>query len=514
MGCGASKASEPTLLSGGAANRRSEPDFQEVGVVEEVVEKPCVQDYFELGDKIGKGTFGYCFYAVTRTTGVPVAVKSLMRKNKRFNKDSVAQELQMLRRVNHPSCLSVIAHFEDDEAVHIVTTLAPGGDLLDRLLAHGSMGDSDTAYVVRQLMEALNYLHANDFVHRDVKPENILMMSKDPASPHFNRILLSDFGMAQQRPNIHTNVLKTLIGTPEFSAPEVLAIARHGCTPGVPNSTQYSCAIDLWATGCVTYTMLSSTTPFTSHKGTNVPGMIDRILHGRFSFANTAWAKVSPQAIDIIRRLLTVSPTSRLTAPQALLHPFLSSQGEVVGPFSVFSDELPAIENRGSLSMKQSVLGSRIAAMGGSSFATFANMASATDGGVDQDDSFTMRQSPFEAAGAPRRAASSSRRASTASGTGTTLASPSAGRVPLSPHQGHLQPPSPGLSAHHHAAGSPHSGYAPTPLAPSPRDFGKGAAGAPRYRDAAHAPPEIETGQSGSGGHEDDAQESGSATSQ
>uniref|UniRef100_A0A7S1HCW4 Protein kinase domain-containing protein n=2 Tax=Hemiselmis andersenii TaxID=464988 RepID=A0A7S1HCW4_HEMAN len=324
------------------------------------------------------------------------------------------------------------------------------------------MNDANTATVVRQLMDALAYLHANDFVHRDVKPENILMMSKDPKSPHFNRILLSDFGMAQQRPNIHTNVLKTLIGTPEFSAPEVLAIARHGCTPGVPNSTQYSCAIDLWAAGCVTYTMLSSTTPFTSHKGANVPGMIDRIMHGRYSFAAAAWSNVSAQAIDIIRRLLTVAPAKRLTAPQALYHPFLYTPGQQdEEPLHVLGEELPPLATRRSgsmdrtgLSAKQSVLQSRIAAMGGSSFATFANMATIS-GGMGQDDSFTMRQSPFQAttplAGGRTPSLRGSVSPSVASGTPTQHHASPSHRIPGSPQQSHLPPPSPGS----HTSSSP-----------------------------------------------------------
>lgn len=200
---------------------------------------------------------------------------------------------------------------------------AQGGDVLDRLLRTGKFPEADAVNVTQQLMDALQHLHQCDIVHRDVKPENILLMSGDPASPDYCRIMLADFGMSQHRPNIGTNVLKTMIGTPEFAAPEMMSIARYGHVRGVPDSTHYSCQVDNWAAGCVLYTMISAATPFSSEGRSNVPVMIDCIIKGKYAFTSSVWNSVTPETKDLIKALILVDPRARLTARLALAHPGL-----------------------------------------------------------------------------------------------------------------------------------------------------------------------------------------------
>jgi serine/threonine protein kinase len=210
--------------------------------------------------------------------------------------------------------------------------------VLDRLLDTGKFSESDSICIMRQLMEVLAHLHQNDIVHRDIKPENILLMSRDPKSYDYNRIMICDFGMSQSRPGIETNVLKTMIGTPEFAAPEVMSIARYGCTQGVPGSDKYSCQVDNWAAGCVLYTMLSLSTPFQSNGRTNIPGMIDRILSGKYSFKASVWSSISEDTKGLIKGLICVDPSERFNAKLALQHPALCEVKGLLTPVVTSSD--------------------------------------------------------------------------------------------------------------------------------------------------------------------------------
>lgn len=230
--------------------------------------------------------------------------------------------------VDHLACVRIQAQHSDSHYVHIaVTPLAHGGDMLQRLIECGRMGDTAARCIMQQLMSALAHLHHIDIVHGDVKPDNILLMSWDPSSPDYNRIKLTDFGLSQAVPGARDDlVLTSLSGTPEFSAPEMMCIARYGNIRGVAETSRYfgksaySCKVDNWAAGCVLYTMISATTPF--RPVPNMCLMVDRIIRGSFDFAPTnIWSDASA---DLIRQLLRVDPEERPSALQALAHPALA----------------------------------------------------------------------------------------------------------------------------------------------------------------------------------------------
>ena len=156
---------------------------------------------------------------------------------------------------------------------------------------------------MKGLLEAVAYLHARGLVHRDIKPENILFETKDEDSP----IKLIDFGLARRhRHNVDCN-MSSLRGTVYYLSPELL-------------NCNYSTPTDIWSTGVVAYLLLCGYPPF---NGNNDKEIYASIRRGNVEFPQRCWANKSPASIDFIKGLLQKDPRRRLTAQEALLHPWI-----------------------------------------------------------------------------------------------------------------------------------------------------------------------------------------------
>jgi len=192
--------------------------------------------------------------------------------------------------------------FETDEFLYIVTELVTGGELFDRIVSKGSYTEKDAAALVVKFLEALDYIHDKGIVHRDLKPENLLLKSKNSDTD----VKLADFGLSKI---LGSDVMmQTACGTPGYVAPEILQARGYGKE------------VDLWSVGVITYILICGFPPFYNE---NIPLLFESIMKAEFEYPNEYWAHVSDDAIEFIDSLLVVDPRKRLSAKQALTHPWL-----------------------------------------------------------------------------------------------------------------------------------------------------------------------------------------------
>ncbi|EEB07754.1 CAMK/CAMK1 protein kinase Cmk1 [Schizosaccharomyces japonicus yFS275] len=264
---------------------------------------PCK---YKTGRTLGAGAYSIVKEATNIETNEKFAAKVINKKMMEKREYMVKNEIMILKKVSngHPNILRLYDYFETVHNLYLITELATGGELFDRICQKGSFYETDAAELVRTITSAVKYLHDNNIVHRDLKPENLLYRSKDEDS----NLLIADFGLSKIFDVEQYSVLMTTCGTPEYMAPEVFR--RSG----------YGKPVDIWAIGVITYFMLCGYTPFSRNSSVQV---MNAILTNDFTFHEKYWDHVSETAKDFIRQCLNDDPSKRPTAEQALEHPFL-----------------------------------------------------------------------------------------------------------------------------------------------------------------------------------------------
>lgn len=267
-------------------------------------------DRYEVGETLGTGGFAVVKRAIDKQTGDDVAIKVVERARYKSGDKSLRRETDILKRVDHPNCIRLYAIFETDKRVFIVTELVSGGELLDRVITNGNYSEQDAANIIYQLVSGVAYLHEKGIVHRDLKLENILLDNDSNDAP----IKIADFGLSKCfTPN---DVLSTMCGSPQYVAPEILQMSD-----GVAN--QYSPACDMWSVGIIMFILLSGYSPFDDEVDAV---LFQKIKSGKYDADDPVWDTISAEAKDLIARLLVVRPAQRLTADQALAHPWLQDR--------------------------------------------------------------------------------------------------------------------------------------------------------------------------------------------
>jgi serine/threonine protein kinase len=234
----------------------------------------------------------------SQKTGQTYALKVLQKGGKLNPKGELFAHLQL----QHPHIASLFKVYEEDDQVSLVMELCHGGELYDRLNDSGRFPEAVAARCIRQVLEAVAHIHSKGFVHTDIKLENIMFASRGDTAT----VKLIDFGFCQ--PCIGEKQLCTKQGTLGYMAPEVLR-------------GHYSSKCDLFSIGVVAFAMLSGRSPFGM---TNPETTEQRISDGSYSFKK-GWDGVSELAKDFIKKLLAHDPKQRLSAPDALQHPWFSS---------------------------------------------------------------------------------------------------------------------------------------------------------------------------------------------
>lgn len=255
---------------------------------------------------LGTGSYSQVYECKNSVTGAHYAAKKYNKKLIYGIELMIQSEFQVLKAVlnEHPNILLMIDYFETSEAFYLVTDLALGGELFERVVKKGKLSFVDTSEVLNSLVSAVAHLHKNSIAHRDIKAENILFT--EPGS-NPKDLLLADFGLAK---HIHKGDVPTdCSGTLSYLAPEVL------------QRTGYGLPVDMWAIGVLTYFMLCGYMPFDCDTDAETRELIQK---ADFIFEpEEYWVNVPQFAKDFIAACFTLDPAKRLTASEALLHPFL-----------------------------------------------------------------------------------------------------------------------------------------------------------------------------------------------
>ncbi|KAH9711011.1 calcium-dependent protein kinase 16 [Citrus sinensis] len=266
---------------------------------------------YTIGKLLGHGQFGYTYVATDKANGDRVAVKKI-EKNKMILPiavEDVKREVKILQALaGHENVVKFYNAFEDDNYVYIAMELCEGGELLDRILAKkdSRYTEKDAAVVVRQMLRVAAECHLHGLVHRDMKPENFLFKSaKEDSSLKATDFGLSDFIKPGKK-------FQDIVGSAYYVAPEVLK-RKSG-----PES-------DVWSIGVITYILLCGRRPFWDK---TEDGIFKEVLRNKPDFRRKPWPSISNSAKDFVKKLLVKDPRARLTAAQALSHPWVREGGD------------------------------------------------------------------------------------------------------------------------------------------------------------------------------------------
>ena len=263
---------------------------------------------YEMLGQIGKGGFSQVHRCKHLITGDTYAVKVIdlkpLRMQQKFNPQRLRREVDIMRKLSHPNIIQFVEVFETEETLQIVMEYAPGSELFDLILAKKRYSEDIARPIFAQIAEALFYLHSKQIIHRDVKPENVLILDAPDASGKVVAKLL-DFGLSKHLHGTNAGA-KTFVGTPCYLAPEVEYTSKgQGGTYGV--------SADCWSLGALLHVMMVARFPEWMVVE-NSPS-----LH----FDQKLWKGVSPNAMDLIRRLMDFNPQTRMSMNDVLAHPWL-----------------------------------------------------------------------------------------------------------------------------------------------------------------------------------------------
>ncbi|XP_030558873.1 serine/threonine-protein kinase D3 isoform X1 [Drosophila novamexicana] len=269
-----------------------------------------VQDMGQLyqifpDEVLGSGQFGVVYGGVHKKSKREVAIKVIDKL--RFPTKQEAQlknEVAILQNITHCGVVNLERMFETPERIFVVMEKLKG-DMLEMILSHsrGRLSERVTKFLITQILIALKYLHSQNIVHCDLKPENVLLSS----DAEFPQVKLCDFGYA--RIIGEKSFRRSVVGTPAYLAPEVL------------RNKGYNRSLDMWSVGVIIYVSLSGTFPFNEEEDIN-----DQIQNAAFMYPPNPWKEISSNAIDLINNLLQVKQRKRYTCDKSLMHYWLQDK--------------------------------------------------------------------------------------------------------------------------------------------------------------------------------------------
>ncbi|KAI9734780.1 MAG: hypothetical protein M1818_006767 [Claussenomyces sp. TS43310] len=294
---------------------------------------------WKLIEKMGDGAFSNVYRAkdIEGNAGevaIKVVRKFEMNSTQRAN---ILKEVQIMRQLDHPAIIKLVDFSESRQYYYIILELAPGGELFHQIVRLTYFSEDLSRHVIKQVADALEYLHEEKgVVHRDIKPENILFApipvipckNPKPKTPEdedkvdegefirgvggggIGQIKIADFGLSKI---VWDNQTMTPCGTVGYTAPEIVKDER------------YSKSVDMWALGCVLYTLLCGFPPFYDE---SIQVLTEKVARGQYTFLSPWWDEISKPAQDLVSHLLTVDPEKRYTIQEFLAHAWIRGSDE------------------------------------------------------------------------------------------------------------------------------------------------------------------------------------------
>jgi len=255
--------------------------------------------FYKIGRIIGRGAFGKVNLALHILSGYLVAMKSFNKNKLQIPLYKIKNEIKIMQKLRYnKNIVKLLEFFENEKYYFIIMENVIGGNLFTSINKMGYLPESLSKKIFKQLIETIKYIHSKGIVHRDIKPDNILLNLN-------NEIKLCDFGVSKE---IKKGILiKDICGTPAFIAPEILLNKPYN-----PYMT------DIWSCGIVLYLMSTGIFPF---NGYNEHQLNKNILSGKFNKMNN----VSNELIDLINKILELNPNKRISIDEILKHPWLNT---------------------------------------------------------------------------------------------------------------------------------------------------------------------------------------------
>ncbi|KAK6321625.1 hypothetical protein J4Q44_G00086010 [Coregonus suidteri] len=268
-----------------------------------------VTDKYDLGQIVKSVEFCEIFRAKDKNTLKMFTCKKFLKKDGKKVRKAAKNEILILKMVKHPNILQLVDFYETRKEYFLFLELATGREVFDWILDQGYYSERDTSNVVRQVLEAVAYLHSLHIVHRNLKLENLVYFNRLKHS----KIVISDFHLAK----LETGLIKDPCGTPEYLAPEVVGRQRYGRP------------VDCWALGVIMYILLSGNPPFYEETDdddyeNHDKNLFRKILAGDYEFDSPYWDDISESAKGLVARLMEVDQDQRLTAQEAINHEWIS----------------------------------------------------------------------------------------------------------------------------------------------------------------------------------------------
>uniref|UniRef100_A0AAY4CQQ6 calcium/calmodulin-dependent protein kinase n=1 Tax=Denticeps clupeoides TaxID=299321 RepID=A0AAY4CQQ6_9TELE len=267
-------------------------------------------DEYQLYEELGKGAFSVVRRCVKLCTGQEYAAKIInTKKLNARDHQKLEREARICRLLKHPNIVRLHDSISEEGFHYLLFDLVTGGELFEDIVAREYYSEADASHCIQQILEAVLHCHQMGVVHRDLKPENLLLASKCKNAA----VKLADFGLAIEVQG-DQQAWFGFAGTPGYLSPEVLRKEAYGKP------------VDIWACGVILYILLVGYPPFwdeDQHK------LYQQIKAGAYDFPSPEWDTVTPEAKNLINQMLTINPAKRITAQEALKHPWVCQRSTV-----------------------------------------------------------------------------------------------------------------------------------------------------------------------------------------
>ncbi|KII64640.1 Calcium/calmodulin-dependent protein kinase type II subunit delta [Thelohanellus kitauei] len=265
---------------------------------------------FDLEEDLGRGAFSIVRRCVHKSTNKSYAAK-IVKVSKMSDRDlmKLDREARICRLLKHENIVQLFEVFKEIDYQYLVFELITGGELFEEIVARESYSEFDASHIIQQVLESIDYCHKNNIIHRDVKPENLLLAKKEPNSA----VKLADFGLAVECLGDELSWFG-FAGTPGYLSPELIREEKYGKK------------VDVWSCGIVLYILMVGYIPFwhdDAHK------LYAQIIEKPLEFPSPEWDTVSPEAKTLIASMLEKDPFKRCSARQALDSPWIQNRSTV-----------------------------------------------------------------------------------------------------------------------------------------------------------------------------------------